>query len=129
MLGAVEAESFGLLKVRPKDEHGNVITDYEAHIIYDNGVELKEWVALAQYLQSFEPTDGVPRIPDFYNQLHGRKIEEPSRNIFALLKAPNHIAFLVLAVVLLLAAIITIPTWLIIRKVRRRKKKANTTPE
>jgi hypothetical protein len=123
MLGAVEAESFGLLRVRPKDEHGNVITDFEQHIIYDNGVELKEWVALAQYLESFEPVNGVPRIPEYYNMLHGRKTEEASRNIFALLKAPNHIAFLVLGVVLLVAAIITVPTWLIIRKVRRRKKK------
>ena len=43
----------GLLKITPKDKNGKVITDFEDHIIHDqNGAEVKEWYALASYLES-----------------------------------------------------------------------------
>ena len=35
MLGAVEDSSMGLLKITPKDKNGEVITDFEDHIIHD----------------------------------------------------------------------------------------------
>jgi len=123
MLGAVESKSFGLLKVTPKDQSGKPIVSFEDHIVYDNNVELKEWIALAQYLESFESENGVHRVPDYYNQLHGRKVEENSRSIFALLKKPNKIFFLLLGVILLVLAIIIVPICLIVRK--RRLKKRN----
>jgi hypothetical protein len=120
MLGAVEAQSFGLLKVTPKDENGNPITDFEKHIVYDGSIELKEWVALANYLESFEKAGGISIIPEYYNKLHGRKIEETSRSPAALLKNPNKIFFILLGAVILMLAIITVPTVLIIRRVKRR---------
>lgn len=44
MLGAVNAKSFGILTVTPKDAQGNEITDLEAHIIHTSGgSEVKEW--------------------------------------------------------------------------------------
>ncbi|MEG2679622.1 MAG: 5'-nucleotidase C-terminal domain-containing protein, partial [Oscillospiraceae bacterium] len=53
MLGAVNAKSFGILTITPKDKDGNVITNFEDHIIHNqNGTEVKEWYALASYLQS-----------------------------------------------------------------------------
>ena len=123
MLGVVEAQSFGLLKIAPKDENGIPIVDFEDHIIYDdNGRELKEWIALAHYLQSFTTVNGIPRVPDFYNQLHGRKIENNSRSLIALLEKPNKIFFLLLGVVFLLLAIITASACLIFYLVRRRYK-------
>jgi 2',3'-cyclic-nucleotide 2'-phosphodiesterase (5'-nucleotidase family) len=121
MLGAVEAQSFGLLKVTPKDENGNPITDFEEHIVYDGNTELKEWVALANYLASFDRAGGLSVIPEYYNKLHGRKVEETSRSPSALLKNPNKIFFILLGVVILILAIITVPTVLIIRRVRRKK--------
>jgi 2',3'-cyclic-nucleotide 2'-phosphodiesterase (5'-nucleotidase family) len=121
MLGAVESMSFGILKVTPKDSNGNPIADYEEHIIYDNGVELKEWVALANYLLSFEPVNGIAIIPEYYNQLQGRKVEETSKTPVALLKNPNKIFFMALGAVLLVIAILIFSTLLIIRLVRRRK--------
>jgi hypothetical protein len=123
MLSEVESQSFGILKVTPKDANGDPITDFEDHIVYNGDMELKEWVALAQFLESFEPVDGIPVIPGYYNQLHGRKVEVDSRSPIELLKSPNHIFFLLLAVVLLALAIIIVPTVLIIRAVRRRKSK------
>ena len=123
MLGAVEAQSFGLLQVTPKDADGNPITDFEEHIVYDGGMELKEWVALANYLASFEPVNGIPRIPGIYNQLQGRKIEETGRSLIDLLKNPNKIFFILLGVILFVLAVIFVIVWLVVRAVRRRKKK------
>ena len=123
MLGEVEAQSYGLLKVVPKDEEGNPIIDFEEHVIYSNGIELKEWVALADYLASFEPVKGIPQIPENYNQLQQRKIEDDSKSLVDLLKKPNKIFFIVLTVVVVLLAIIITATLLIVRKVRRSKKK------
>ncbi|MDR0302700.1 MAG: bifunctional metallophosphatase/5'-nucleotidase [Treponema sp.] len=122
MLGAVEAQSFGILKVTPKDENSNPITDFEKHIVYDGDTELKEWAALANYLGSFESPDGISKIPEYYNRLHGRKIEETGRTPAALLKNPNKIFFILLGALLLILAIITVPTCLIIRRVRRKKR-------
>ena len=35
MLGTVEDTSMGLLEATPKDKDGNVIKDFEEHILYD----------------------------------------------------------------------------------------------
>jgi hypothetical protein len=121
MLGTVEALSYGLLKITPKDENGKPVTDFEKHIVYDGGTELKEWVALANYLASFEPADGISKIPEYYNRLHGRKVEETSRSPAALLKSPNKIFFILLGTIILILAIIIVPACLVIRKVRRKK--------
>jgi len=121
MLGAVEAQSFGLLKVTPKDENGNPITDFEKHIVYDGNTELKEWVALANYLASFDKAGGLSVIPEYYNKLHGRKVEETGCSLGALLKNPNKIFFILLGVVILILTVLTVPTVLIIRRVRQKK--------
>ncbi|MDR0475706.1 MAG: bifunctional metallophosphatase/5'-nucleotidase [Treponema sp.] len=118
MLSAVEAVSKGLLKVSPRDRNGKPITDFEEHIVYDGNTELKEWAALANYLESFDSSGGIPKIPEYYKQLHGREVEENSRSLAALLKRPNKIFFILLALILLALAIIIVPTALIIRRVR-----------
>ena len=134
MLGAVEGKFFGLLKITPKDENGNPIVNFEEHLIYDGTRELKEWVALAQYLQSFAAANGIPgvpstrpkaevsRVPDYYKELHGRKQENTSRSPVSLLAKPNKIFFILTGVVLLLLVIITVPVCLIVFRVRRRKR-------
>ena len=123
MLGAVESKSFGLLKVTPKDMYGDPITNFEDFIVYDtDGRELKEWVALAQYLESFDKVNGVSKMPEYYNQLHGRKVEAASWSPIQLLKSPNKIFFIVVGAVILVLAILIVPTVLIIRKVRRKRR-------
>ena len=126
MMGAVEAQSFGLLKITPKDEYGDAVDDFEKHIIYDaRGYELKEWVALAQFLESFDHTGGVSKIPEYYRHPQGRKIEEASLSPFALLKNPNKIFFLLLGVIIIVLAIIIIPIILIIKRRKIRKRLTN----
>ncbi len=96
MLGAVEALSYSLLKLTPKDTDGNPITDFDQSIIHDqNGREIKEWFALAEYLGSFEQKNGVPIIPDRYSKPEGRKILDNSKNIFDLIKKPNTISLII----------------------------------
>ncbi len=117
MLGTVKDQSFGLLKIEPKDENGELITNYEDHIIYDRDKELKAWYALASYIDSFEND----KVPEYYGQTHGRKIEIDSKSPGELLKQPNKIAFIVLAVVivfvLLIAGVATL-----IRRHRGKKR-------
>lgn len=124
MLGAVENTSKGLLKVTPKDKDGNKIEDFEKHIIYDaSGAEIKEWYALAAYLESFEKNeDGIAQVPEYYANAEGRKVEVDSKNIGALLKKPNKFAFIIYGVGIALVLIIVFVVRFIIK---RRKKKKN----
>ena len=127
MLSTVEGLSFGLLRLTPKDADGNPIENMEDHIIHYGDMELKEWLALAWYLASFDEVNGVSTIPDMYNDVMGRKIEVDSRSPIELLRSPNRIFFMLLGVILLLIAIVVGIVLLVVRIVRRRKrKKANT---
>lgn len=60
MLGTVKSKSMGLLSLEPKQANGTPVTDFSDCILYDaNGNELKEWYALAAYLEQFGE-DGLP---------------------------------------------------------------------
>lgn len=126
MLGLVTEKSFGILKVTPKDAQGNPITDYEEHIIHlQSGGELKEWYALATYLQSFTTENGVPQVPARYEGPEGRKARIDSWNPIELLKQPNWITLVVLAVVLLLLALVVFIVYRIATRGRRRDRKSS----
>ena len=128
MLGGVTDLSFGLLSIIPKFEDGTPIEHYEDAIITSNGQEVKAWKAIADYMQSFEDTDGdgVGNVPEKYGTVEGRKVVEDSKNIIDLVKNPNKFFFMILGVILLLLAILAGIVWFIcfiVKKVRRRKKK------
>ncbi len=118
MLGTVKDKSFGLLSIEPKDVDGNPITNYEDHIVYTGGKELKAWYALASYLDSFED-DAVPA---YYGNVQGRKMEIDSWNPIELLKQPNQIfwiaAGVVCALVLAVAGVV-----MLVKKRRMRNGK------
>lgn len=122
MLGAVNSVSFGILTVQPKFADGTPIENIEdAVITTDRGTEIKAWAAIADYINSFEDTDGdgISNVPAYYNELHGRKIVEDSLNIIDLIKNPNKYAvIIVLAVILVLTILVLILLW-IIKKIRR----------
>ena len=124
MLGAVEDTSKGLLKVTPKDKEGNVIQDFEQCIVYNqDGEEVKEWYALASYLESFDKNkEGISQVPVYYSKEEGRKLENDSKNIIEILKHPNKFALALYGAVLaVLLVIILVARFLI----KRRKKKKN----
>jgi 2',3'-cyclic-nucleotide 2'-phosphodiesterase (5'-nucleotidase family) len=126
MLSIVGDKSYGLLSIVPKTEAGTPITDFEARIVRDaagNNTEVKEWQALALYLQSFAEVGGVPTIPDDYGSVLGRKVADNSHNPISLLSNPNKITLTVYAVVLIVIALIS---FAIYRTVARRKRLTQT---
>ncbi len=119
MLGTVNSMSYGLLSVVPKDEDGNEITDYEEHIIYrQDGSELKEWYALAGYLESMDGEE----ITEKYAQTEGRKILEDSRSLGDLLKKPNRFFWMITGAAVLLVAVIALLIVLAVKLIKKRRK-------
>lgn len=95
MLSTVQGKSFGLLSLEPKTAEGNPVTDFASCILRDqNGNEIKEWYALAAYLQSF----GEEGIPLRYTVPDGRKDVSRSWNPIELVKNPSWITLVTLAV-------------------------------
>lgn len=128
MLGSVTDISYGLLKIEPKDKNGKLLKNLEDEAITDGKTELKAWVAIARYMQSFEDTDGdgIANVSDYYSTTHGRKVVEDSRNIADLLKHPNKFAGMIVGICAGLLFLIIVIIWLIrklIRKIRVKKKK------
>lgn len=125
MLGGVTDLSMGLLSVVPKFADGTPIENFEDAIIRNGEQELKAWAAIAQYMSSFEDTDGdgIPNVPAKYSTVEGRKNVEDSKNIIDLLKNPNKFFFMIIGVVVLLLAIIAAAAVLIIKVVKKIKKR------
>ena len=118
MLGTVKSKSMGLLSLEPKMADGSPVTDFEACILRDeNGNEIKEWYALAAYLQSF----GEEGVPSRYAQPDGRKDVSRSWNPVELVKNPNWITLAALAVLTVAAAaLFFLLRWLHYARRRRR---------
>ena len=123
MLSVVGDKTFGIMKIEPKDSEGQLIKDYEDHIIYmtadGSGRELKEWYAIVSYLQSFNEDNGIPTIPSYYYESQGRKIIDNDKSIGARISNPNGIALIVYGIVLVLIVILILIIRAIIRKVSR----------
>lgn len=124
MLGGVTDLSMGLLSIVPKFADGTPIENYEDAIIMKGDQELKAWVAIADYMSSFEDTDGdgVGNVPEKYGTLEGRKVVEDSKNILDLVKNPNKFFFMIIGIVLLLLAIAAGIVILIVKLVKKIKK-------
>lgn len=120
MLGIVDDQSMGLLSIKPKDSHGELITNFENQIIYDDGHELKEWVALSQYLESFPKKDGLPEMDQAYASTHNLKVIEKDKSLSARFTNLNAISFGIVTIPILLVFLL----FLVIRYFIRRRKKS-----
>lgn len=125
MMGSVSDQSYGILSIVPKDAQGNEIPmdKLEDHIVYINGQELKAWVCVAKYLDSFEETTKSAEIPEYYSTTHNRKNIENDKSFGAIMKNPNQIAVTIFCIaggviLLLILAII-----LIVRSIKKRNRK------
>lgn len=117
MLGAVESTSFGLLSVTAREADGTPIDmdRLEDYIVHDStGAEVKEWYAIASYLQSMGGT-----VDSRYGQTDGRKQVYASINPVELLKSPNKFTFIALGVLAVLVAVVV----LVIRRIARRPRR------
>ena len=119
MLGTVKEKSMGLLSLEPKMADGSPVTDFNDCILYDkDGNEIKEWYALAAYLQTFGGEGVHPsyREPVIKNVSH-------SWSPAQLLREWNWITWTVVLAALAVILLTVLLVRLILRKVRRKRKK------
>ena len=118
MLGTVKSKSMGLLSLEPKMADGSPVTDFDACILRDaEGNEIKEWYALAAYLEAL----GEEGVPAFYERAagDGRKSVRSDWNLRSMVVNLNWISYLVLALALALVLLVV----LIVRLIRRRRRR------
>lgn len=124
MLSAVTDMSYGLLSVVPKHADGTPVEDFEECIIYDVDQELKAWVAIARYMQSFEADeDGVPQMPEYYSGLHDRKVVDEDTSLGARFSNLNKYVALMAGVILLVVLILVILVIVVVKVIKKIRKK------
>lgn len=103
MLDYVTRTSHGLIKVLPKDKNGKPLASIDEMVIKTTNqgsriTEIKEWAALASFLQSFSDSNGngISEIPEKYRKPEGRIISEPSWNPLKILSGAGAITYLML---------------------------------
>lgn len=120
MLGSAEETSMGILTITPRDKDGNPIAVNELvnYVIKDeNGNPLKEWYAIADYL------DGMGgSMNEHYSKPDGRKKVYSSLNPVKLLRNANIFTYIVLGVALILAAVFAFIAWRVVRKIKFKKQ-------
>ena len=115
MLGTVNGKSFGLLTITPRDENGQPIENLEDYIIHGSGgAEVKEWYALASYLQSMGTVDSRYAAPE------GRKTVSRSWSPIELVRSPGWITIAAMVLALLVVAIVVL---LATKPLRRRRQR------
>lgn len=121
MLGAAESASFGLLTITARNADGTPIDmdNLDAYIVHDaQGNEVKEWYAIASYLQSMGG-----QVDERYAKPDGRKVVEASWSPVKLLMNPNKFTFIAAALVLAVILLAALLARSIVRRVRRGKKR------
>lgn len=108
LIGSVTDMSYGLIKLVPKHADGTPVENYADCIITTDGREVKAWEAIANYMESFEDTDGdgLANVSARYATEEGRKVVEDSKNLWDLVKSPNKFFFLIIGVILLVLALL-----------------------
>ena len=124
MLGSVESTSMGLVSIVPRNAYGDALTveDLSDYVVRDEAdVPLKEWYAIASYLDQMEGDVMDPQ----YGQVDGRKVVYSSLNPAKLLRNANMFTYILLAVLAVLLAVILLTVRGVKRLVKRTKNKKN----
>lgn len=126
MLGGVTDLSYGLLSIVPKFADGTPVERYEDAVITADGKELKAWAAIADYMSSFEDTDGdgIGNVPAKYAKKEGRKVVEDSKKIKDLIKSPNKFFFGIVGILLVLVIVLIVIVVLSVKVICKMRKKA-----
>ena len=103
----------GILEITSKDKEGNPIGDLKlARVDKDKnqpGVqELKEWLGIMKFLQSFldKDGDGVSDVPDKYRTPQGRIIKASSWNPVNLMSRASGITWIAFSVLVIIVGVI-----------------------
>jgi len=121
--------TFNILEIIPKNREGNPIESLpEFRIDSDKnkpGVqELKEWVAIMDYVRSFEDItgDGLPDIPGKYKEPEGRIIIETSFNPVKLLAGGTAVTWGAFIIFIIITTVLIISGKFILKKIFRKGK-------
>jgi 5'-nucleotidase len=119
--------TYQILNIVPKDRKGEPISDLASFRVDADknqpGIqELKEWVGVMEYIESFPDTngDGIPDIPDKYRGKLGRIVMEPSLNPVSLLSRGTVVTWAAFSAVIVLILLLASITVIVVRKVRRK---------
>ena len=110
----------GLLSITPRDAEGNpiAVSDLVNYVVRDeNGTPVKEWYAIASYLQQMGGEMDIR-----YQHPDGRKQVYSSTFPGDLLRNANKFTYILLAVILVLVTIVILVTRAIVRRIRKKKK-------
>lgn len=127
-LSLVPDLTYGFYSVVPKTATGDPIADLNTTPVRDqNGKEIKEWIAIRDYLKSFpdDKTGGFPNIPDDYARSMGRKKSvSDSSEIFsnpgvAIKLVPIAAAIIIGGLIILIVIVIILIV--VIRKIKKKK--------
>ena len=121
MLGNVEATSMGLLTITPREADGTPIDParlLECVVRDENGVPVKEWYAIASYLDRM----GAQMDPH-YAQPDGRKVIYSSWNPAKLLQNANKFTWIAIAALVLVVLMVVGIVALVCKVVRKRRSK------
>jgi 5'-nucleotidase / UDP-sugar diphosphatase len=129
MIGYIGKVSHGILKVEPKDKNGRPLADLKQAMVYINpngakAEELKEWIALTQFLQSFKDknSNGLPQIPERYREPLGRIRAEASLNPVNLIAGGNFITYGAFLIIILTLSLIGLLLRIGLRKIKSSAK-------
>ena len=117
MLGNVESTSMGLLTITPREADGTPIDParFSEYVVRDeNGVPVKEWYAIASYLDRMgDEMDG------HYGQTDGRKVIYSSWNPVNLLRNANKFTWILLAAIVVVIGLL-VGIMALVRKICRK---------
>ncbi len=116
ILTQASVESNGSLHITPKDSQGATITSTAKAVVKSGKKEMKAWVALADYVQTF--SDKV--IPASYTTAQAGKVDKTSINPIHLFKSPNRFT-LCLLLILIVPILLVLLVVAIYRRHRARR--------
>ncbi|MDR2448647.1 MAG: bifunctional metallophosphatase/5'-nucleotidase [Prevotellaceae bacterium] len=120
MMGIVKEKTFGILSLSPKNAAGQPITDWSEAIIHDRaGHEVKEWVALKNYLQLGKKEGCEIPLFDYKVRVEERKIKQAGFSLVEEFKYMNTFALCCYITILLLLVTLLLFLYKIIRKSAR----------
>ena len=118
MLGNVEATSMGLLTITPREADGTPIDParFVEYVVRDeNGVPVKEWYAIASYLDRMDE-----EMDEQYAQPDGRKLIYASWNPVNLLRNANKFTWIMLTAILVMTLLL-VGIAALVRKIFRKR--------
>jgi 5'-nucleotidase / UDP-sugar diphosphatase len=122
----ISSMSHGIISIQPRREDGTLITDLNETLVdADSSIsgtqELKAWMALLRYLQSFGTPGSFspPVIPERYRTPAGRFVAEASWNPVDLVRKPNRVTFVTAIVALILLCCMI---WICRKIIRHRSR-------